>query len=126
MDDIIVFLTAAALLGACFLTQCVKCVFLYWRIKRQRQAVASMEADRAHSDACLALYSGFRRIRHDFANYVQAAQLVTDELPVTDEESLMQMQQERAQQKKAIRELIAGWEKQKASAFPGIRKDYIM
>lgn len=126
MDDIIVFLTAAALLGACFLMQCVKCAFLYWRIKRQRQAVASMEADRAHFDACLALYSGFRRIRHDFANYVQAAQLVTDELPVTDGESLMQMQQERALQKQAVRELIADWAEQKASVFPGSLKDYIM
>lgn len=126
MDDIIVFLTAAALLGACFLAQCVKCVFMYWRIKRQRQAVASMEADRAHFDACLALYSGFRRIRHDFANYVQAAQLVTDELPVTDGETWMQLQQERAQQKQAVRKLIAGWVEQKASVFPGSLKDYIM
>lgn len=126
MDDIIVFLTAAALLGACFLTQCVKCVVLYRRIKRQRQAVASMEADRAHFDACLALYSGFRRIRHDFANYVQASQLVTDEMPVPDGESRIQLQEQRAQQKQAVRELIAGWAEQKASVFPGSLKDYIM
>lgn len=126
MDDIIVFLTAAALLGACFLVQCVKCVFLYWRIKRQRQAVASMEAGRAHFDACLALYSGFRRIRHDFANYVQAAQLVTDGMPAKDGENWMQLQQERAQQKQAVRELIADWAEQKASVFPGSLRDYIM
>lgn len=67
--------------------------------KKRKQAVSVMYEDRKYFDACHSLFVCYRKIRHDFANYVQSSQMMTDE----ENRELLKAQ------KKSVRQLISQW-----------------
>lgn len=87
----------------------ILCVMLFVGVmtgldnKKKRQTVSVMYDDKIYFDACRSLFVRYRKIRHDFANYVQAAQMVPDE----ESREMLKAQ------KKSIRHLIGQWTAEK-------------
>lgn len=67
--------------------------------KKRKKAVSVLRDDRLYYDACHSLFVQYRKIRHDFANYVQASQIALDG----------ESREKIKMQKKMIRLLISQW-----------------
>ena len=105
-------IAADLFLSAVLFVQLILCMVTLHGIQKRRRAVREICQDSIYFDACRTLFTLYRRIRHDFANYVQAAQMVPDE------ESRMQLKT----QKKEIKKLIGQWTEEK-EAFCKMRKE---
>lgn len=75
------------------------CIWLLFRIRKENTARTQLKKATACYEMSAKLYSNFRVIRHDFANYVQAA------CALEDEESRALIKK----QKMDLRKLITEW-----------------
>lgn len=80
------------------------CFFLSCKIKKQRTAKERLIRSHDDYEKSAKLHSDFRVVRHDFANYVQAAGAIYDET-CFGEEGVQMLKQ----QKQKVRKLIADW-----------------
>ncbi len=96
-----------AVIGVCLAVLCclqmVYCVCVFSECKRRKQTVEQMCRDQFFCEKCLSLFVLYRKIRHDFANYAQGAQMTMDE----QENVILK------QQKESIRQLISRWSDEK-------------
>lgn len=82
------------------------CIWLLFRIRKENTARKQLEKSNTCYEMSAKLYSDFRVIRHDFANYVQAA------CALEDEESRALIKK----QKMDLRKIITEWNNE-ADAF---------
>ena len=96
-----------AMMGVCLTALCclqmIYCILVSSDCKKKKQTVDQMCRDRLYYEKCLSLFVLYRKIRHDFANYAQGAQMAMDE----------QGNEILKQQKESIRQLVCRWYEEK-------------